>query len=246
MRRTAAPSRSLQVALLTVALALIGWLCILAVHPSAADRLPNWLRWFGRPGSSITVGIVVAVLAVLSVLSFRSRSARQSGNVPVAVVAGLAATSAVLGFSSYWNCHDATHPVFFQPLIWTVALVKGFAIDFLLSGHVCPNPTPDALSVARLAAVGAFVTGLAGVVIALFRSQVDRLRASLANSVSAVIGIDDETRSMVSAIASTLDRRGTLVVIIGGPDEPGAQEARIHGGRVMTVDFNASEPFESL
>jgi hypothetical protein len=189
---------------------------------------------------------VVAVLAVLSVLSFRSRSARQSGNVPVAVVAGLAATSAVLGFSSYWNCHDATHPVFFQPLIWTVALVKGFAIDFLLSGHVCPNPTPDALSVARLAAVGAFVTGLAGVVIALFRSQVDRLRASLANSVSAVIGIDDETRSMVSAIASTLDRRGTLVVIIGGPDEPGAQEARIHGGRVMTVDFNASEPFESL
>jgi len=246
MQRTAAPSRWLQAALLTVALVLLGWLCILAVHPSAADKLPNWLRWFGRPGSSITVAIVVAVLVVLCVLSFRSHSARRSGNVPVAVVAGLAATSAVLGFSSLWKCHDATHPVFFQPLIWTVALVKGFSIDFVMGGHVCPNPTPDALSVARLAAGGAFFTGLAGVVIALFRSQVDRLRASLANSITAVIGIDDETRSMVSAIAKTLNRSGTLVVITGGPEEPGAQEARIHGGRVMAVDFNAAEPLKSL
>ena len=220
MQRTAAPSRWLQAALLTVALVLLGWLCILAVHPSAADKLPNWLRWFGRPGSSITVAIVVAVLVVLCVLSFRSHSARRSGNVPVAVVAGLAATSAVLGFSSLWKCHDATHPVFFQPLIWTVALVKGFSIDFVMGGHVCPNPTPDALSVARLAAGGAFFTGLAGVVIALFRSQVDRLRASLANSITAVIGIDDETRSMVSAIAKTLNRSGTLVVITGVPRSP--------------------------
>ena len=93
------------------------------------------------------------------------------------VVAGLAATSAVLGFSSFWSCHDATHPVFFQPLIWTVSLVKGDIIDFGLGGHICPSPTPDALWVARLAALGAIFFGLAGVVIALFRSQVDRLRA---------------------------------------------------------------------
>jgi hypothetical protein len=164
----------------------------------------------------------------------------------VAVVAGLAATSAVLGFSSYWSCHDAEHPVFFQPLLWTVSLVKGGVSDFSLGKRVCPSPVPAALWVARLTALGAIFTGLAGVVIALFRSQVDRVRASLATSVTAVIGIDNETRSMISAIATTLNRRSTLVVVTSGPDEPGAQEARINGGRVVSVDFNATESLKSL
>jgi RyR domain len=94
--------------------------------------------------------------------------------------------------------------------------------------------------------MGAIFTALAGVVIALFRSQVDRLRASLASKVTAIVGIDDETRSMVSAIARTRNRSSTLVVVTSGPDEPGVQEARIQGGRVVTVDFNAAETLKSL
>ena len=246
MQRTVAPSRSTQIPLLAVALILLGWLCILAARPSAADWLPKWLRWFGQPGSSTSIAIVVTVIVALCMLSFRSHSARRSRNVPVVVVAGLAATSAVLGFSSYWHCHDPTHPVFFQPLIWTVSLVKGGISDFTLGKQTCPSPTPDALWVGRLTALGAIFTGLAGVVIALFRSQVDRLRASLATSVTAVIGIDDETRSMVSAIAGTLDRSSTLVVVTGGPDEPGAVETRIQGGRVVSVDFNVPDSLKSL
>jgi hypothetical protein len=235
-----------RIALSGVALVLLGWLCLLAARPSAVDWLPTWLRRFGEPGSSPTIAIVIAVIVALSVLSFRSLSVRRGGNVPVAVVAGLAATSAVLGFSSYWSCHDGTHPVFFQPLLWTVTLVKGYVIDFSVGGRVCPSPVPDALWVARLTALGAIFTGLAGVVIALFRSQVDRVRASLASSVTAVIGLDNETRSIVSAIATTLDRSSTLVVVTGGPDEPGALEARIHGGRVVSVDLNAAESLTSL
>ncbi|HZC94426.1 MAG TPA: hypothetical protein VE400_27995 [Mycobacterium sp.] len=194
----------------------------------------------------MTIALVVAVLVTLCVLSFRSNGARRSRNVPVTVVAGLAATSAVLGFSSFWRCHDATHPFVFQSLIWTVALVKGDVSDLSMGGHVCPSAIPDGLSVARLAALGAIFTGLAGVVITLFRSQVDRLRANLASSVTAIIGIDDETRSMVSAIATTLDRSSTLVVVTGGPDEPGVQEARIQGGRVVSVDFNVPDSLMSL
>ena len=246
MQRRAAPSRSVQIALLAVALVLLGWLCILAARPSAVDWLPKRLTWFGQPGSSTTIAIVVTVIVALCVLSFHSHSARRSRNVPVVVVAGLAATGAVLGFSSYWHCHDPTHPVFFQPLIWTVSLVKGGITDFTLGKQTCPSPTPDALWVGRLTALGAIFTGLAGVVIALFRSQVDRLRASLANSVTAVIGIDDETRSMVSAIAGTLDRSSTLVVVTGGPDEPGAVETRIQGGRVVSVDLNVPDSLKSL
>ena len=247
MARTVARSRSPRAALLAVALVLIGWLCVLAARPSAADRLPAWLRWFGHPGSAKTIAIVTTVIVALCVLTFRSHGARGSASVPVTVVAGLAATSAVLGLSSFWSCHDATHPVFFQPLIWTVSLVKGGIGDFSLGGRVCPSPTPDALWIARLAGLGAIFTALAGAVIALFRTQVDRLRANLASSVTAVIGIDDETRSMVSAIAkTTVNRRSTLVVITSGPDEPGVQEARLQGGRVVSVDLTTPEKLTSL
>jgi hypothetical protein len=246
MQRTAGPSRSLQIPLFAVALVLLGWLCILAARPPSSNWLPIWLRWFGEPGSSTTIAIVATVIVALCVSSFRSHRARRSGNVPVVVVAGLVATSAVLGLSSYWHCHNSTHPVFFQPLLWTVSLVKGGVIDFTLDKQNCPSTVPDALWVARLTALGAIFTGLAGVVIALFRSQVDRVRASLANSVTAVIGIDDETRSMISAIASTLDRSSTLVLVSGGPDEPGVPEARIHGGRVISVDLNAADSLKSL
>jgi hypothetical protein len=246
MHRNVTPFRLAQLGLSAIAVALLGWLCVLALRPSAADAMPTRLSWFGRPGSWPTVAIAVAVLVALCALSFRSQGARRSGNVPIAVVAGLAATSAVLGLSSYWHCHDATHPAFFQPLTWTAALVKGGIGDMTMSGHTCPKPTSAALVVARLAALGAIFTGLAGVVIALFRSQVDRIRASRADAVTAVVGIDDDTRSMVGAIAQTLDRRSTLVVIAGGADEPGEQEARIHGGRVVSVDFNAPETLGSL
>ncbi|MBV8291329.1 MAG: hypothetical protein JOY55_05845 [Mycobacterium sp.] len=51
---------------------------------------------------------------------------------------------------------------------------------------------------------------------------------------------------MVSAIAATLNRSSTLVVVTDSPDEPGVKEARIHGGRVVTVDFNAPETLKSL
>ncbi|MGH3960339.1 hypothetical protein [Mycobacterium sp.] len=236
----------MRLAIAGVVLALVAYLSTLALWPSASAGLPTWLRWFGRPGSWQAIAVAAAVLAALCVLSFRTQRGNRSGNVPITVIAGLAATGAVLGFFSYWNCHDATHPVFITPLIWTASLVKGGISDIELSGHICPYPTPNALEVARLAALAAIFTGLGGVVIAVFRSQLDRLRVSLAGSVTAVVGIDDDTRSMISAVARTLDRRSTLVVITGGSDGPSEQEARIQGARVLSVDFNTPAALESL
>lgn len=229
-----------------IALALVGYLSALALWPSASAGLPTWLRWFGRPGSWQTIAVAAAVLAAVCVLGFRTQPTRRSGNVPVTVIVGLAATAAVLGFCSYSRCHDATHPPFITPLMWTASLVKGGIGDMDLGGHLCPDPTPNALEVARLAALGAIFTGLGGVVIAVFRSQLERLRVNLADTVTAVVGIDDDTRSMVSAIGRTLDRRGMLVVISGGADEAGEQEARSHGARVVTVDLDTPASLESL
>lgn len=135
--------------------------------------------------------------------------------------------------------------LFFTPLMWTAQLVKGSTGDTSLSGRTCPNPTPVGLELARIAALSAIFTGLGGVVVGVFRSQVDRLRANLADSVTAIVGVDDDTESMVSAIARTLDRRSTLVVITNAGDDR-VQRVRRLGARVVLVDLNAPSTLVSL
>lgn len=246
MRALAAARRITRWALFTPAVVLLAWLCVLARWPAASDELPRWLRWFGRPGSWTTVAIAVIVLVMLCTLAFRAQGDSRSGSVPAVIVAGLATTAALLGLSSFWDCHDATHPRFFQPLIWTVWLIKGGMTDVTMSGNICPPTTPAALVVARLAALGAIFTGLSGVALALFRSQVDRLQANHAAAVTAVIGVDEDAAAMIGGIAQTLGRRDTLVVIIDATDERGAQGARAHGARVISVDLNTPSCLESL
>jgi hypothetical protein len=157
----------------------------------------------------------------------------------------------VLGFSSYWQCHDGQHPSFFTALTFTGALVKGTIGDQSIGEpnqpqHLCPIPTPVALDVARLSAQAAIFVGLASVAVALFRSQTDRFHIRRAGSVTAVVGIDDDTPSMISAIAKTVGPRGMLVVITNVPEQACVYEARSRGARIVTVDFSKPETLAAL
>lgn len=228
-----------------VASLLLGYLVALALAPQLRDRAPSSLQWFGRPGSWQSIAIVVTVLALLGVLVVRAQGVRRPG-APVAIVAGLALISAALGLVSYWDCHDDEHPWFFRPLMFTASVVKGGTGDQSLGGQTCPSPTPVALEIARLSALAAIFLSVIGVAAALFRSRMDRLRVYFARSVTAVVDVDDDTLSMVSAIARTMDPRSTLVLITTSLDHPCVPEARNHGARVVAVDFDRPETLKTL
>ncbi|OBF73060.1 hypothetical protein A5750_15660 [Mycobacterium sp. 852002-51613_SCH5001154] len=244
MRRSVTTSPPVRRIASVAGLLLLGYLCLLALRPVSRDALPAWLRWFGQPGSGPTLLVTLAILA-LFVMAFRSTGGGRATGISFTVIAALIGLTAILGLSSFWSCHDANHPALFTPLMATASLVKGSTGDFSLSGQPCPVPTPIALEVARVTALAAIFTGLGGVVIAAFRSQVDRLRANLADSVTVIVGIDDETQAMISGIAETLDRRNTLVVITNAGDDH-VQRARRQGARVVLVDFSTPSTLVSL
>jgi RyR domain len=228
-----------------IASLLIVYLAALAVRPSIRDVQPPWLSWFGRPQSMLSVGIVVAALFMVCVLAVRAEGSHRLVGVSFTLVAALVTISAVLGLSSYWRCHDANHPAVYTPLVATAQLITGNVGDFSLSGKTCPIPTPVGLQVAQVATLSAILIGVGGVVIGVFNHQVDRLRANLADSVTAIVGIDDDSQPIISAVARTLDRRSTLVVITSAGDER-VQRARRQGARVVLVDFNRPSSLVSL
>ena len=226
--------------LLALAVVLVGYLVLRPHLPSLA--LHGRWSWFGRPASPATIAIVSGILALLCILSYLSRRDRASANVPVVIVVGLTATSIVLGFSSYWSCNDEKHPTFFTTLAWTASLIKGGVDDHSLEGGVCPTPPPPvALEIARLTILAAIFVSVVGVAGAIFRTQSDRLRAWVANSVTAVVDIDDDAVSMVRALAREDEPDRTVVLITDSPDQPCVHEARAHGLRVIRADFDRSE-----
>jgi hypothetical protein len=241
--RTTSPVARWVVSL--VGLLLIGYLAAVAAQPRILDALPRGLGWFGQPGSMATIAIAVAMFIAVCFFNFRSDGSRRLVGVSFTVIAVLITMTAILGLSAYWGCHDANHPAVFTPLMATAQLVKGSTGDFSVGGKTCPSPTPVGLEVARIAALAAIFTGLGGVVVGVFRSQVDRLRANLAEHVTVIVGVDDDTESIISAVARTLDRRTTLVVITSAGDGR-VQRARRQGARVVLVDFNTPSTLVSL
>ena len=228
-----------QITLLALSIVLVGYLVLLALRPDSGP--PEPFEWFGEPAEWRTIAIVSAVLGALCLVSYRARHNRTSATVPVVIVVGLFVIGFVLGFSSYWPCSGSANPTFFTPLQWTVSLIKGGVEDKALREGVCPQDPPVALDVARLAILAAFAVSIVGVATAAFRLQSDRLRAGFARSITAVVEVDEDAQSMITAIAKTSERSTTLVLMTTNPDSPVVQECRMLGARILPVALNHPE-----
>ncbi|HEX3545781.1 MAG TPA: RyR domain-containing protein [Mycobacterium sp.] len=238
--------RVLRAVLLTFVVATTAYLAVLAVHPAAREDAPAVLQWFGRPGSGATIGIVALAIIVLGVVSYRSGPTVGTGSVSLSIVLGLTAMNCLLGMASYWDCHDPAHPMFITAVMWTAQLIRGGTSEINLASRICPAPIPVALDLARLSALGVIFVGVASVAVALFRTQVDRVRARAARSVTVVVGVDDDSRSMVKAVAETLEPNSQLILVTHDPAGPNAQESRRNGARVVAADLDAPQQIESV
>jgi len=247
MRREVSAAQLFRILLLAVTIFLVGYLAALALDPGIRKRLPARLQWFGEPASWPTIAIVFVLITVVCVLTYRARRARRSASAPIAIVLGLVATSVLLGITSYWDCHDGEHSRYFTPIAWAASLYLGGGIEQHLADQtVCPSQTPVALEIAKLSAIGAIVVGVVGVVVALFQSQSDRIRARFSKSITAVVGIDDDGVSMVAAVARTLQSDSRLVLITASADRPCVHEVRNMGAAVVEFDQSRPEQLESL
>jgi len=86
--------------------------------------------------------------------------------------------------------------------------------------------------------VAAIFISLAAVAGAAFRAQYDRLRAAWARAVTVVIDVDEDSASMIGAIARTLRPNSTLVLMTDNPDKGCVAESRRQGARVLQLDFD--------
>jgi hypothetical protein len=243
MRRDIDAVRLAQVVLLAFVGAATAYLAVLAVNPAVRESVPGWLRWFGRPGSGPTIAVVALGVVALCVIAYRFNAA---GTVSLTVLLALTVMNCVLGMASYWNCHDAAHPVFITPVMWTAQLVKGSTSQLQVNGGACPTPIPVALDVGRLGSLAVIFLGVASVAVTMFRAQVDRVRARTARTVTAVVGVDADSRSMVKAVAETLEPRSQLVLVAENVDQPTVVDCRNDGARVVAAAMDTPESLEAL
>ncbi|WP_431241005.1 RyR domain-containing protein (plasmid) [Mycolicibacterium aichiense] len=209
------------------------YLCAIAVQPDIRDAAPGWAQWFGEPGSSMTIAIVLLV-PVLGILLSRFAGGKAFSLTPLLVLAVMAASAIAFGLSAFWNCH-ANQSVFFAPLNWTLYLFVGNT-EGRYDNHFCPtDQIPVALEIARILAIATTLTTAIAAARTLFRSHFDRIAIWRARSVTVVVGADEDTISLLRAIASRIGRREMLVVVTSAANRRCINEARAVGARVREV-----------
>jgi hypothetical protein len=230
--------------------ALLGAVCAVVAYLStlAAFHIDPPI-WFGRPDSSWTILIVATMLTALCVLSYRATTRERPGAIPGGVIAILATASAVLALSSYLRCHDKKHPPIFNALVWTVGTVRGNSNDYTLSdGSKCPWPTPAALEIARPAGQFVLYVSVITILIALLATEVDRAWIRLARHVTTIVDVDDDSRSMVSAVAGTLanEKRTDLALIVAQNQVNAVRDLRSQGARIVVAELDKLDRLELL
>jgi hypothetical protein len=228
----------LQVLIATCFVIAVVYLCVRAVDPGIALDVPTWIRWFGQPGSHWSIALVLAFPVLHVALRWLSGTKFGTGT-PLVLLATMAATALALGFFAYLPCHKDHAPAF-APFTWTLALFAGesetvFGADSPFTA--CAN-TPVAFDLARLLAISTTLGTALTAALTLFRSERDRFAIRRARSLVVVVGLADDTVSMVRSIARTISRGERLVVLARDANSNAARAVHNFGAKIRVVDLD--------
>jgi hypothetical protein len=253
-QREASPRLLAQRALDAGYVIAISYVCARALFPGVFAGLPRWIEWFGAPGNYATIAIIL-VFPLGHLLVGRVPGQRRLSGSPLFFLAVMAASAIVLGWSAYARCYgpgpdlkdfDPETP-FFAPLGWTLALFAGNVEDrFGPDSAAACQQVPIALEIARLLAISTTLTAGLAAALTLFRSQVDRFAIWRAHSVTVAVGVDDDTVSMIRAIANTLAPTETLVAVTKDDSTLAAGAIRGLGAKVRVVNLDSPEAMARL
>lgn len=255
-QRQASPLLRLQRFLDACYVVAIGYVCARALFPTFATGLPSWIEWFGRPDSYPTILVVLAFPLARIVVG--RRAGQRLSAAPLFYLAVMAASAVVLGMSAYARCYGVASPPqpasamdpetpFFAPLGWTLALFAANVEDrFGADGAAACQQVPIALEIARILAIATTLTAGLAAALTLFRSQVDRFAIWRARSLTVVVGVDDDTVSMIRAIAGTLGGGETLVAITKDANTSAASTIRGLGAKVRVINLDEPETMARL
>ncbi|GAA2100193.1 hypothetical protein GCM10009841_14660 [Microlunatus panaciterrae] len=245
--QTLAGPNLLAAVLLAGYLAGLVALVLAVVLPVEAVReWPGLLSGYGDP-TAWWPSLAQSLLAIGAYLVIWLPRRGQRRGYSLIATSTLVATILVLGMVSYWGCTAGRSP-FWTPLVWTISLSFGNAEQPFGTRNLpgCPAQIPQAIQVAELFAKSIVALAATGVVAAVFRAQVDRIRIRLAPALVVVSGLEEASVALLRRARGDLQFGETLAVLTDNDADPLVSTARSIRARAVTVNFDRPAELRSL
>lgn len=198
-------------------------------------ELPGPLAAYGDPEASWPIAVQV-VLGSLAFGTWRWVNRRKTRPFTVVLLALGIAVVVALATSSYARCPDVGQSAGWSVATRVIGLITNnyeFAM-FEAPGCELAGP-PPALQFARLTQLVVLLVAATSAVLALLRTQMDRIAVRFAPRVALVVGVDEAASALLPALATGAGRL-TRAVLTPDPLAPWVGRARAAGWRVVIGD----------
>ena len=219
--------------------AQLAWLAIAAFRPGVLDKAPAWAVLLAAPGSLWAMLTTLLLGAAAFTLTLFSTGDRAAGTrIPLLVSAWSAASAVPVAFFGYLPCPGDGPPVW-DAFNSTISLFLGSFDKPFGPGEVCSYATPVGMHIVRGLALLATTSGATAVMLSLSRSQLDRLAARRARTLTIVTGLDEHSWELVERRAP--EHSGHRTALLAAELDQAAIE-RAHTAGMLAVRVEADDP----
>lgn len=232
--------RSLAGVVLALYAAQLGWLALAAFDPRILDHVPAWAAALAAPGSLWAMVSTLVLAAAAFTLVLRSGGDRAAGaRLPLLVSAWAAVSATPVAFLGYLPCPGDGPPVW-DAFSSTISLFLGSFDKPFGPGEICAYPTPVGMHIARGLALLATASGATSVMLSLSRTQLDRLAARRARTLTIITGLDERSWELIERVSPSRSA-GHRTALLAPEFDPAVTE-RARAAGLLVVRARADDP----